>query len=178
MLEFTIIPIGAPIVAADMLAIDKGARDGKQVLQSMRAEIEARAQELAPLGATGNLRASIHCVPTSDGIKLYSDPDVADYAYWVEYGHRNKWTGKWTPGKFFMTQTIAEYTEGATRITPTSGVGIIGGEIVKEIEEKRKAAKVSAAASGMSLGLSALGGLFGFLSFAMLGYSGLMAMAR
>lgn len=178
MMEFFITPLGLGRMYADLAAIDRGARDGKDVLHELAPAIQARARELAPV-STGkkkpgekHLNETIFCEQTSDGIVLYA---TAPYAYWVEYGHTNHWTGKWVEGKFYMSQTVAEFTSGYGGKGDT---GIVGEKIIDNIEKKRRMASIASAGAAISLGQMALGAIFGAISFGIIGFSGLLSMSR
>lgn len=132
--------------------------EGVKALHELVDKVEMQAKANAPF-RTGDLMRSIHCEATSHGITCYSD---LDYAYWQEFGFRHKWSGKWVPGKFFITKAITKYVE-----TPDTDK-----KILDKIEHKARKTAIVAAAAATEM--AALASIFGILSFIMMGFAALM----
>ncbi|MDP3065884.1 MAG: hypothetical protein Q8N08_04020 [Methanobacteriaceae archaeon] len=156
MLEFFISPVGMAMAMAELAAIPPSVDKGKEALWALAPEVEELAKSLAPY-RSGDLKASIRCVPTKDGLRLYSN---LDYAYWQEYGFFHKKAGRWIPGKFYMTKAMDAY------VTTKSTDNKIFDKI--EREAKKKAAVTAVA----GLGLAAL---FGVASFILMGFSAILS---
>lgn len=160
MLQFFITPIGMNAALAEIAAIPSSVDKGKEALWAIAPQVEQLAKDLAPY-RTGALRDSIHCVKTKEGLALYSD---LEYAYWQEYGFRHK-SGKWIPGKFFMTNAINSYV--TTKETDN--------KILDKIEHEAHQKGLAMAAGGVASGMMGLAALFGLASFMLMGFSALMS---
>jgi hypothetical protein len=160
MLEFNIIPVGLPAAMAELSAFPKAVdKGGKKGLIDIAPLIVEEAKANAPK-KTGDLIESIDWEETSDGIRIFAG---VPYAYYQEAGFTHYWSGKWIPGKYYITNAIRKYVDG----------GEVENSVVKKINEERREIAVAASAASM-LG-SLLGGAMAFASLAMIGFVGLMS---
>jgi hypothetical protein len=108
MLAFNIYPVGMTQALATLNAIGPAAeKGGLEALEELAPKIVERAKTYAPV-RDGNLRDSITWRKEKGAIVIYAD---VPYAYWQEFGFTHYISGKWVPGKYYITKAIADFIE-------------------------------------------------------------------